>query len=431
MKIVRIVGMGTGLSDLGTRHHEAIASADILVGAERHLELFADHPAEKIKITPPLAGVINFIRQSMADKQVVVLASGDPMFYGIGKTLAANLGEKNVEIVPNVSMMAEAFSRIKKSWADAVAVSLHGRDAEPALTAALSGRQPVFLYTDPKYTPARIAALLSERAPEKWHMCVFERLGEADESITWFSPGAAKTKTFQEPNAVILLPDANPQQTCRPVPGAPDDAYLHDRGMITKSEVRVIALAKLRLAPGNVMWDLGAGSGAVAIEAACFITKGKIIAVEKNPARIDNIYQNIRKFALAHIEVHQLTMPEGLQALPVPDRIFVGGGGGDLPEILRLSAKYLSPGGRIVVNVVVVETLAACMNVFKNLGFESEVVQIQIGKGSQMPSGTRISATNPVFVISAEKPLKQDCTHIRAANPSNDKLNENIHSKGN
>lgn len=398
---IRVIGMGVGGADLAPRHREVIDAADILVGAKRHLALFADHPGRKLEIKAPVADVIDQIRHEMKEHRVVVLATGDPLFYGIGTKLAETLGEENLEILPNVSIMAEAFARIGKSWADAVVVSLHGRDGESGLRAALGGFRAVFVFTDRRHTPAYAAELAAGHAPGRWRVCVVSRLGETDERVEWLAPEEAAGCTFSEPNAVILWPEA--KRPCRPVLGGADESYAHDRGMITKAEVRAVSIAKLRLEPGSVMWDLGAGSGAVAVESSIFVTRGRIEAVEKNAERVANIRQNIQKFGVSNISVHEMQLPAGMDTLCDPDRIFIGGGGQSMPEILNTALKRLQPGGRIVVNAVVLETVTACIDILKTHGFETEVVQVQVSKGSQMPAGTRLSAGNPVFVLSAGK----------------------------
>ncbi len=404
MKTVHIVGMGTGRQDLAGRHRDVIAGADVLVGAGRHLELFAQHPARKKEISSPVSGVIEYIRAAMADDlRVVVLATGDPMFYGIGKTLAEDLGEKKVAVVPNVSIMAEAFARIGKSWNDAAVVSLHGRAAETGLVAALAGTKPVFLYTDPGHPPDWAARVICERTPDRWQICVFERLGESGENIAWMAPRDAAGAAFAEPNSVLLWPDEKSGYAQSPVLGGPEESYAHERGMITKSEVRAVTLSKLRLAPEHVLWDLGAGSGSISIEAGLFITRGRIVAVEKNAARVHHIRENRRRFNIPGLEVHRLDLPGGMDGLPDPDRVFVGGGGRDIAGVLRQAAGRLPAGGRIVVNAVVLETVTASLAIFRELGLAADVVELQVGMGAEMPAGTRISAANPVFVVTGER----------------------------
>ncbi len=295
---------------------------------------------------------------------------------------------------------------------------MHGRNGTSGLAAALDEDRPVFVFTDPHNTPAEIAQTVLTHTPDR-RMCVLERLGQTDERIRWMAPAeAASGHSFASPNAVVLLPGETHNRTGPPpntgirktghshLPGFPDDAFAHDRGMITKEEIRAVSIAKLRLAPHHVLWDLGAGSGAVAIEAASRLTDGRAAAVEKNTGRIENINTNIRRFNTPNVQAHQLQLPEGMETLPDPDRVFIGGGGKDLPAIIAQAGDRLLPGGRMVVNTVVMETLTTALTEFKRLGFSCKTVCVQVSLGTDMPSGTRLEAKNPVFIIAADKPQK-------------------------
>lgn len=403
MPRVQVIGTGLGYNDLTAMHLEIIHNSHVLVGGREQLDWFAHHPGIKRKITSPVEDVIQDIRNWMLDRQVAVLASGDPLFYGIGRRLILDLGAEHLEVHPNISVMAGAFARIRMPWDQAAWVSLHGRSQSDLLAALDSGR-PLFVFTDPKNSPARAASILEKHnyGSGGWSMCVLERLGRPDERIRWFSPAEAAGEEFMEPNALILFPvPENPGQPRALTLGTPDHLYLHQRGMITKSEVRAVSLAKLGLQPGHVFWDLGSASGSMAIEAAMFTTGGRIMAVEKDPERISHIRENIRRFQVPGIEVLQMDLPRGMQDLPPPDRVFIGGGGEDLPEIIHQTAKILQPGGRIVMNLVVFETLHKAVETLNSLDFSTEVIQVQISRGKKMPGGVRLQAQNPVFVLSA------------------------------
>ncbi|EFI33872.1 precorrin-6y C5,15-methyltransferase (decarboxylating), CbiE subunit [Desulfonatronospira thiodismutans ASO3-1] len=398
---VQVIGTGLGYEDLTARHLEIIQDSHVLVGGQEQLDWFPGHPGIKRRITSPLDDLIQDIRNWMLDRQVAVLASGDPLFYGIGRRLILDLGADHLEVHPNISVMAGAFARIRTPWDQAAWVSLHGRSHSHLLAALDSGR-PLFVFTDPRNSPARAAQILEQNKSAGWSMCVLERLGRPDERVRWFSPAEAADEEFMEPNALILFPAPEKPQEPRVLTlGTPDHFYLHQRGMITKSEVRAVSLAKLGLEPGHVFWDLGSASGSMAIEAAMFTTGGRIVAVEKDPERISHIRENIRRFQTPGVEVLQMDLPEGIQDLPPPDRVFIGGGGEDLPEIIRQTARILKPGGRIVLNLVVFETLHKAVEILNSLDFSTEVIQVQISRGRQMPGGVRLQAQNPVFVLSA------------------------------
>jgi precorrin-6B C5,15-methyltransferase / cobalt-precorrin-6B C5,C15-methyltransferase len=400
---VNIIGSGLCFSDLSQKYLNIIHDADILVGGRRHLAWFNDHPGEKREIVAPLARVVEDIRHWMVNKKVAVLASGDPLFFGIGRTLVNALGENNVCIYPNISAMAACFSRLKMTWDQAVVISLHGRDRAMELACALRSEKPVFVFTDPKHNPAWVGGFVCRTASCEWRMWVFERLGEPDERILSVSPENASSMRFNEPNAVVLISKPCKESIHPLFTGSPEHWYEHEKGLITKAEVRAVVLSKLRLLPDHVFWDLGAGSGSVAIEGAIFITRGQIVAIEQNKERVAQIQANAKKFGVNHVRIVQAKLPEGIQDLPAPNRVFVGGGGKDLCHILKAVSHRLLPQGRVVVNTVVVDTMVSAMATLGKLGFSTDVIQVQISRGEAMHSGTRFAAKNPVWIISAER----------------------------
>jgi precorrin-6Y C5,15-methyltransferase (decarboxylating) len=184
-----------------------------------------------------------------------------------------------------------------------------------------------------------------------------------------------------------------------------EDRFSHQQGLITKAEVRAVVLSKLRLdAPDLCLWDLGAGSGSVAVEAACFLRRGRIIAVERSPERIADIRANKRRFGLLNLEIVQAELPGGMEALPRPDRVFIGGGGRALPAILKRAADSLRPGGVLAVNTVVLESLQAARAGMNECGLAPETVQVQISRARDMPHGQRLQAENPVWILWGRKP---------------------------
>ncbi len=180
----------------------------------------------------------------------------------------------------------------------------------------------------------------------------------------------------------------------------PEECYHHETGLITKAEVRAISISKLCLRPGLVLWDLGAGSGSVALEASLLLRGGNIIAVEQDPERISHIRQNKKQFRVRNLDIVQAKLPGGLKDLPKPDRIFIGGGGKDLVRTIKAAGAYLKPGGVIVINTILFSSLDKAMAALQSLGFSTEVVQVQVSRGKPMPSGQRLEALNPVWIIS-------------------------------
>ena len=342
MKPVAIIGLGLSPDDLTARHLEIIQTADVLVGGQRLLDYFKDTSALKHTIDKNITAVVEFIKERMNSESVVVLASGDPLFFGIGSILIKALGADNVIVYPNISSIAAAFARIKEPWSRVRVVSLHGRQNDSAVIKALIGGHTVAALTDPVHNPAWIAKRLIMEDVVNTNMCVLEALGTEDERFKWYSLNQASKMKFSEPNLVILKPDSgtHPPQK-RPHLGMPDHYFLHENGLITKSEIRAISLAKLRLLPNQVVWDLGAGSGSVSIEASLLIGDGTVIAVEKKTERVRQIEANMDQFGITNMQVLQAALPDGLDGLPRPDRVFIGGGGQQLNLIIESAASYL------------------------------------------------------------------------------------------
>ncbi|MFO7688382.1 MAG: precorrin-6y C5,15-methyltransferase (decarboxylating) subunit CbiE [Desulfobacterales bacterium] len=401
MKPVTILGMGMSPDDLTQRHLRLIHDATVLIGGKRHLAHFQDTKSVKKEITADLEAIKAFIGAQPEDATVVVLASGDPLFHGIGAYLIRHLPEDRVRFLPNVSAVAAAFARIGMPWQAARVVSFHGRQAAARLMAAFYGTQPIAVYTDPHHHPGWIAALLVERGVTGWRMCVLEALGSPQERIRWFELPEAARESFADPNLVIFKRVAPPAAD-RLNMGMPESAFVHEDGLITKREVRAVVLSKLRLHPGLTLWDLGAGSGAVGVEAALFLKEGRIVAVERKRRRIDQIRDNARRFQVYNLEAVQAELPEGIDRLPDPDRVFIGGGGSNLARIIAAAAKRLPHDGVMVVNTVLTANLEAALQAMQQAGLDAEVVMVQIHRSVPMLWSLRFEAQNPVWIITGE-----------------------------
>ena len=231
MKPVAIIGMGLSPQDLTTRHLQIIESADILVGGQRLLDYFKASAAQKQPIDKHIAKTVEFIKARMASQSIVVLASGDPLFFGIGSILITALGPENVAIYPNISSIAAAFARIKEPWSQVRVVSLHGRKNDEALLNALHEGNAVAVFTDPANNPARIAQKLIAEDFAIIKMCVLESLGSDAERINWYSLEQAAGLAFSEPNLVILK-RGSPAQRLKNIPhlGIPDIILSTRRG---------------------------------------------------------------------------------------------------------------------------------------------------------------------------------------------------------
>jgi precorrin-6Y C5,15-methyltransferase (decarboxylating) len=399
--------MGMGPQDLSEQQQKIIEQADVLVGGRRLLEFFKASTAQKKSIGKDIEDVIVYVKKQMKAHNVVVLASGDPLFFGIGATLTKALGPENVRIYPNISTISAAFARIKEPWSDVQIISLHGKKNEKQLLRALEKEDHIAVLTDPRNNPAWLARLLIEKHMLDFQLCVLEKLGSSSERIAWYPLSQAAALEFTAPNLVVLKRGAKDLKiNSQPHLGMPDGWFAHQAGLITKSEVRAVSLSKLQLLPNQIMWDLGAGSGAVSIEASVLLTNGHIYAVEKNPNRIEHIKQNKQRFTVKNLDIIESVLPQGLTDLPAPDRVFIGGGGKELKTIIQAAAAALKSNGIIVINTVLVSSLQIAKKTMNQLGFQTDIVQIQINRGSDMPWGERLEAQNPVWIITGMRKLE-------------------------
>ncbi len=402
---IQVVGLGMSPGDLTPRLRDVMARAQVLAGGRRLLAYFPAHPAEKIPLGKDPADTIRKLGELAQDRFVVVLASGDPNFFGIGPLLVRLLGPENVVLHPNITAVQAAAARLKVPWHQAQVVSLHGRDWQ-ALAAALDKPGTVFIYTDPVHTPGAIARFLLARRQHQARLCVLEDLGQETEQAVWLSLKDAADRTFSPLNVVFLeITAASPPDPPKAIPalhlGMPEEAYSPEGGLITKAEVRAVVLAKLQLYPGQVLWDVGAGSGSVGLEASLFLGSGRIFAVEKNPARLARIAANREKFRVANLEPIAGQAPQCLQGLPPPDRVFIGGGGNAVGDILTAVLRRLRPGGRVVLTASRLETLEQARQILQAAERQPEVVQLQVSRAQPLAGGSYFQALNPVWIITA------------------------------
>jgi len=401
---VTIIGTGMSPDDLTLRQRSAIEAAEILVGGQRLLEPFAHLTCEKRTVDRDLSGLGDYLAERMTSRSIVVLTSGDPLFYGIGAFLVLRLGADKVRILPNVSAVAAAFARLGEPWQTVRVVSLHGRQRTGELLRHLATGDTVAVYTDPNHDPVWLAALLLENGFSDAGMTVFERMGMTGEKISTLTPVQARSRDFDGLNLVVLKPDPIRKTEPALFPGMPDERFVHENGLITKAEIRAVSLSRLRLFDRAVLWDLGAGSGSISIEAALFITRGEIYAVEKNARRIRQIRENRSRFGIGNLEIVHAELPGGAEELPDPDRVFIGGGGKDLDRIIRMAARRLKPDGIIVINTVLIDNLTEASRALAELGFDTDTVQIQVNRAKPMPFSQRLESANPVWIIAGRRP---------------------------
>ncbi|MDR9502373.1 MAG: precorrin-6y C5,15-methyltransferase (decarboxylating) subunit CbiE [Desulfurivibrionaceae bacterium] len=397
----KIILIGIGPEGLTAKAEALLEACPVVVASSRHLHLV---PAGKeILAITPVQQTLDRVAERLQDGPVAVLASGDPLFFGIGRTLLSRVDPEQLEILPALSAMQLAFCRFKEPWDDARFVSLHGRATDHVLPLLLP-HDKVLVFTDGTNSPdalcrqllACFAAVDDTETPARYEVMVAENLGQEEERLTSGSLEEISDETFGPLNVVIF------KRRPRPRPfsfGLESTAIAHSRGLITKDEVRAVTLHTLQLPDQGVLWDVGAGSGSVSVEAARLCPELMIYAVEKKPEEQANIRANIRRHQCHTIQVVHGEAPAALAALPAPDRVFIGGSGGNLAEIIALAAERLRPGGTMVANAVLAKTAAAAPDFMRDHGLSVDARTIRV---------TRIQANgneelSPITIIRGRK----------------------------
>lgn len=395
-EVVDIVGLHGG-QWFGRRAEDALRAADVLIGHARQLAVLpADLPGEPVELWGDLDAVLAFAAARRdAGQRACVLAAGDPGFFGLARLAAARLGEASVAVHPAPSSIALAFARIGTNWDDTEVVSAHGRPLENAVAAVLAHPKVAVLVSRDQPPEALGKALLAaDCGPRRAAVC--SRLGEEDESVVQTDLEGLAAGTFDPLSVVVLrAPDNVDHDAGMGLRwGIPETSFAHRDGMITKSEVRAVALGKLALPSVGVLWDVGAGSGSVAIECARLAPGLRVYAVERNAEDVERLRHNEREASIggaASVTVVEGEAPEALADLPTPDRVFVGGGG--IPVLEAVLAR-LAPGGLVVATFA---TLAPATAAAERLG---NLIQLQVNRAT--PIGPtpqlRLAAENPVFI---------------------------------
>jgi precorrin-6Y C5,15-methyltransferase (decarboxylating) len=405
---VTLVGIGDdGCVGLTSRALGAVARAQVLVGGRRHLAFFAEHPGDKLALGTDVAAVLDRVTELAEDRNVCVLASGDPLFFGIGRRVIERIGADHVEVIPQPSSIQLAFARAGLAWDDAAVISLHGRPIEGCV-ARLRRHAKVAVLTDEERSPARIAARMLAYGETAWRAWVCEALGGPGERVRRFTLGDLAAATDIAPLNVLVLERSDP--AWRPPPAVaflPEDAFarrMPKKGLITKREVRLISLAQLAIRADSVVWDVGAGSGSVAIDAARLAPEGRCYAIEVDPEGVAICEDNARAHGADNVHVIAGRAPEALATLPTPDAVFVGGSKGSMTEIVEVVLDRLRPGGRLVVNAITLENAGETYQAIRARGLVPEVILLQVARSEPLAHYQRYEALSPIQIFAVGKP---------------------------
>ncbi len=407
---IPIVGVGPdGLAGLTARSRELLTAAEMVFGSEPALRLLPELTAERVRIGTDLPEVVEKLRANLGTKRMAIAAVGDPLFYGTARYLSDKLGPDAFEVVPHVSSMQLAFARIMVTWEEAYLTDLSAKSLDDVLD-KIRTAETVGLFTSDTYPPNRVARELLARGLDYFRGFVCENLGGKDERITQAELTEIQDMRFDPLNVFILR--RKPNTPDRPKAGAllrrfgnPDDVFAQSRpktGLITQAEVRAVALAQLDLRVGDVAWDVGAGSGSVAIEMAQLVSPGVVYAIEQDSADYHLIQANLETFGITNVKPVFGTAPAVFANLPAPDAIFVGGNGGEVARLLEASFAALRPGGRLVSNVGTLEMISATYAVLKRLG-PVDVLLMNLSRGVEQLESLRFEAVNPTVLLRVRK----------------------------
>ena len=397
MKTCYLVGIGMGNPDtLTLAGQKAIAAAGQIVGAARMLAAFPDHPGQR-KALIRAEDIAKAVSDFPGD--TAVLLSGDVGFYSGAAKLHALLKDALVEAIPGISSLSYFCARLHRSYQDVHVVSVHGREAN--VVGEIQSHQETFLLTGSNFTAAAVCQALTAAGLGELQVFVGQRLSYPEERIVRGEAEALVDETFDD-LAVMLVDNPAPLSwRC----GAPSlfDSQLH-RGKVpmTKEAVRTLAVARMEVAPEHTVWDVGAGTGSVSCALAMAAFRGQVYAVEREMDAVALIEENRAAFGLSNLHVVLGEAPKALLALPAPDRVFVGGSGGEMEEIFR-AALTKNPAVRICLTAVSLESLTQGLRVFEGLGLQNvDVTQLTAAQAKKLGSYHMMLGQNPVYILSGE-----------------------------
>jgi precorrin-6Y C5,15-methyltransferase (decarboxylating) len=425
----KIYVIGIGFRPLEKRAKDIVLQSEAVLANSRLLDVFKEYDEyesvkDKIIVHGSVYETLDYIGDNYKQQKITLLAAGDPMFFGIGRLVIERFGKDDVEVFPDLSSLQVAFSKIRETSSGAYCVSFHGgpdptkrRKLEYELKdipALLGQYRKIGILTDKVNNPAVIAGEVLKLSgvscqPASLKIYVCEKLGYPDEKIIEGAPQEIAEMSFVHPNVVVIVRKTNGNQgpevrnqESEIILGLKESEIAHSKGLITKDEVRAVTLHKLRLTRRGVFWDIGAGSGSVSIEAAVVCPELKVIAIEKNRDRTGNINDNRVKFNTENVEIVMGEAPEILKDLPAPDRVFIGGSGGNIDAIINFVTERMN-SGILVINAVTIDTLNEAVKSLEKNKFKIEISEVSISRSKMINRKRHMSALNPIFIVTGEK----------------------------
>ena len=424
--MIDVIGTDAGAPASLPAPQQTLLRAAAVIAAPQRLQAalqnwLGDAKPELLSSDDPRA-LVDSMQSRAADQAVVVLASGDPLWFGLGRILCDRIGAERLRFHPAPTSLQLAFSRIGRPWQDADWVSLHGRD--PEILASTLQKRPAALavLTDPNQGGAGTVQqmLRSSGLEASTDLWLCENLGHPDERVQLIAPGTALPTDLQPLLIALLIArePAAPDPHQLPLFGLDDGLYLQHSdhpGLMTKREVRIQLLAELALPPQGVLWDLGAGTGSVGLEALRLRPGLQLLAVERRAGGAQLIQRNAQRLGVspaAVLEADATTVLNGglPSQLSQPDRVLLGGGGAQRERLLQEVLTRLRCGGVVVIPLASIEALASVRPLLENAGLAVRVQQLQAWRGQPLGDGTRLAPMNPTLIVTGTKPAQAGFT---------------------
>jgi precorrin-6Y C5,15-methyltransferase (decarboxylating) len=406
--MVSILGIGDdGLDGATEAVRKLIREADLLVGNERVLALVPKSAAPRLALGADVEAAAEQIAAA-GGKRVAVLVSGDPLFYGLARFLCERLGQDQCEIIPHVSSMQLAFARVKESWDDAYLTNLASHNLDAVIDRVRTAEK-VGLFTTEECGPDAVARALIKRRIDYFTAYVCENLGARNERVTRGSLAEIAAEEFDPLNVMILVRtpdalDAPRDASQRSAFGNADETFVQSKpkhGLLTPAEVRVVALSQMALTHRSVVWDVGAGSGSVSVEASLLCPAGKVFAIEQDAEDAELIRENVDRFGATSVTPVIGRAPEVWADLPDPDAVFIEGSGREVVRLAELAFKRLKPGGRLVASLASIDSLHELRQALISHTSLVNVWMLNVSRGADQLERLRFTALSPAFLIAA------------------------------
>ena len=393
---VKLVSMGCGAANLTAQARVALEEADCLIGADRLLKQASARP-EVPRIRAVRGEEILAALRTRPARNPCVLLSGDAGFYSAAAGLIPLLEREQIpfEVLPGVSSLQAFAARLHQDWQGWKLYSAHGRNCDPV--AAVCQGKPAFFLTGGTLGSAELCGLLTRAGLGGLRVDVGENLFCEGEKLYTGTAAECAKMSFAPLSVLLVQPAPRPAKR---TPGICDEEFVRDKVPMTKQEVRAAILGKLAVGPNDVCWDVGAGTGSVSVELA--LQCREVWAVERERPALALLEQNRDKFGAWNLHIKGGEAPEALKGLPVPDKVFIGGSGGNLKEIVR-AVHAANPKARVCISAIALETLHTAMTTLEELGYEAEVVQISVSRARKAGELHLLMAQNPVFLITGER----------------------------